>query len=1302
MGRKRKAGSRTLGVFLSFAMAVTMFPTMASANEGTSTQADDDSPVQLSKTATLESDGTYTIDLEAYVTGEIVTQIEQTNKPTDIILVMDQSGSMSWDMSGLPDNNYTEAGALTNAEAYEGAYYYRVGNDYFPVTVKYASTSNVEKYVDDAGNEYDESQAATTWTNHEDKVIEANGPYLISSLIPLYRYEYLGTYYYLRHDTEFNYLPWPLDDVRTTPKTNEASGSNQTSLRNELREKYLGYTIQFNNEDYTAAIYTQLTPVYSHTYEYYYTNAEGQLVALSSVGTSNDSECPYTLYKTGDSSGSRLEVLQYAAHKFVDSVAADAQTNEDSDHRIAVVGFASEDTYNNTEILTGVDITSPNYPTDSNDKEYPDGVAHNGVQYGSSSYDSAVENALQSVTENKVGIDMAIDSLTAHGATRADLGMQMARDILDARDEQEMERDAIVVFFTDGVPTDGSDFNGRVAANAVNTAKELKIGQEVTPAEGGDGESGGMPIEGSSLGYTASVYSIAVYEGASPTGNANIGTPRNWPNEDIMSGNEAEQINEFLHMLSSNYPNARGENQDGRGWEFFRESGANNGYYMVANNAASLANAFNTIANNIHEVITTVNLDSESVLRDILSSSFTLPEGYDPNTEITVTEAPYQGNGSWGAATASSATASVTGNTIDVTGFDYTENVVAEAADGQSATGRKLIVSIAGIEAEASAATGSPVFTNTAESGVYDTVEGEEVLIKEFDRPTVTITNKSYVLDYGKEATFKTSDLGLTSASHINSDMSKIATNKTALDETLTYGKAVLANNQITYTPQTMNWNGYDSIFAFEKDSTDDTENTNQWARMNILPANSVYYEDTFVTNESDGTVGIEYSDGWEKIGDSPNNDSQTVDDSVYGWDEIYKNDNTYSDGTAHYSDANGATATFTFTGTGVDIYSKTDMTTGIIMAYMYEGEYTSEELDAGIQDGSIEIKRLSVVDGLAESGGADGYYQVPTLSLSFNEDEGKGAPIYGTYTVRLEVTNLAAGRSTYYLDGIRVYNPIQGLEGSDANVDQVYGDAGEANAEFREVRDILIDNNSLTEEQLEATGAVFIDKDGEGITGNTYDIGTYEDYGAKNEVYLAPGEGIAFQVDPDMTYYLGLRAPDGTTEDGTVASTKAVVTNGDSTRPISNITSASDLYYEITPKISQSEDGKSIGYIFVKNDGNNMLAITKLRITDSEAIDTQNLFRITDMPALMSYVAAFDSLPVEEPSDSEDTVVTIPDDSEDNTEDNTQTGDVVIENPDDTGSQDNGSQDTVQNPVQSAIHNLIDKIFSGIRSWFM
>ena len=1275
MGRKRKAGSRILGVFLSLAMAVTMFPTMASANEGTSTQADDNSPIQLSKTATLQSDGTYTIDLEAYVTGEIVTQIERKNKPTDIILVMDQSGSMAWSMSGLPDDNYSEAGRITNAQAYEGSYYYRVGNEYFPVTVKYASTSNVEKYVDDSGNEYNESQVATTWINEEGRVVEANGPYLESSLISLHRIKVGAGYYYVEHE---------YDTILGVPSGDGVAAGGLTmdaaEVRNDLRNNYQGYTVQFENSDYTAAVYTQLTPIYSHTYEYYYTDADGNLVALPSVGTANDDPCPYTLYQTGDSSGRRLDVLQYAAQKFVDSVQADAVTNN-IDHRIAVVGFGSNggnnDGYRNTEILTVDQLSVDDAPTADTNPDYtnggayfPDRKEYNGAQYGTNAYDSALGTALRNVRNDKQNINTAISALTAYGATRSDLGMQMAEDILSARTGTDKDRDAIVVFFTDGEPTSGSEFEEWVAADTINTAKELKIGYYVNDAEQSHGTSGGMST-GEALGYTASVYSVAVYDGASPTGSANI------------NGSGATRINDFLHMVSSNYPEARGEKQGSRDWEFFRESGANNGYYMVANNAASLANAFNTIANNIHEVITTVNLDSESVLRDILSSSFTLPEGYAANPQITVTEAPYQGNGSWGPETASSATASVTGNTIDVTGFDYTENVVAEAADGQSATGKKLIVSIAGIEAKDSAATGSPVFTNTSESGVYDTVEGEEVLIKEFDRPTVTITNKSYVLDYGKEATFNTSDLGLAAASHINSDMSKITTANTAVNQK--YGKSALASNAITYTPQTMNWDGYDSLFAFGTDSSSE----NQWARMNVLPANSVYYEDTFVTSESDGTVGIKYSDGWTEVGTAQNN-TQTVDDSAYGWEDSYADDDTYSDGSAHTSSTAGATATFTFTGTGVDIYSKTDMQTGIIMAYVYEGEYTAEEIaDRKDNEGNvISVKKLSLVDGKAETGD-DGYYQVPTLSLAV-EDE-NGDPIYGTYTVQLKVRSTSDGRSTYYLDGIRVYNPIQGLEGSDANVDQAYGDAGEANAVFQEVRDILIDSSSLTAGQNEVTGAVFIDKTADGTTGSSQtDVGTYKDYGAKNEVYLAKGQGIAFQVDPSMTYYLGLRAPDGIGK-----ATEATVTNGDSTVEHA-INSASDLYYKITPKTVATEEG-DVGYIYVKNAGDNMLAVTKLRVTDGEEINTQNLFTVTDMPALMSYVADFDSLPVEEPSDSEDAVVTVPDDSEDETTDGTQTGDVVIENPDDDSQQSGSGQDTAHNTILS----WINKIFSGIRSWF-
>ena len=148
--KAKKFSSRLLAMLLTAMMVLSILSTgaFAEGEGGVSAQLDSDSPIQLKKTATLEDDGTYTIDLEAYVTGEVVAQVEKKSQPTDIILVLDQSGSMSYSMSGLPNGQYSTAGTITNTQAYEGAYYYKVGNTYYPVTVKYASTGTIEKYID--------------------------------------------------------------------------------------------------------------------------------------------------------------------------------------------------------------------------------------------------------------------------------------------------------------------------------------------------------------------------------------------------------------------------------------------------------------------------------------------------------------------------------------------------------------------------------------------------------------------------------------------------------------------------------------------------------------------------------------------------------------------------------------------------------------------------------------------------------------------------------------------------------------------------------------------------------------------------------------------------------------------------------------------------------------------------------------------------------------------------------------------------------------------------------------------------
>lgn len=61
-----------------------------------------DNGLALSKTATTNADGSYTIRMEAYTTGEIITSTKTV--PVDIVLVLDQSGSMAYDFDGNSTN----------------------------------------------------------------------------------------------------------------------------------------------------------------------------------------------------------------------------------------------------------------------------------------------------------------------------------------------------------------------------------------------------------------------------------------------------------------------------------------------------------------------------------------------------------------------------------------------------------------------------------------------------------------------------------------------------------------------------------------------------------------------------------------------------------------------------------------------------------------------------------------------------------------------------------------------------------------------------------------------------------------------------------------------------------------------------------------------------------------------------------------------------------------------------------------------------------------------------------------------
>lgn len=118
----------------------------------------------MDKTATANDDGTYNITLEAYTTGSVSTT--ESTKPTDIVLVLDQSGSMAKDMTSY---KYTAAYPGNN---HSGSYYVRYRDSY--IEVSWCSDCEAWTYGcrdgwlwHDSGNKYTpKTSAADTASGH--------------------------------------------------------------------------------------------------------------------------------------------------------------------------------------------------------------------------------------------------------------------------------------------------------------------------------------------------------------------------------------------------------------------------------------------------------------------------------------------------------------------------------------------------------------------------------------------------------------------------------------------------------------------------------------------------------------------------------------------------------------------------------------------------------------------------------------------------------------------------------------------------------------------------------------------------------------------------------------------------------------------------------------------------------------------------------------------------------------------------------------------------------------------------------
>lgn len=307
----------------------------------------------------------------------------------------------------------------------------------------------------------------------------------------------------------------------------------------------------------------------------------------------------------------------------------------------------------------------------------------------------------------------AVSGLQAGGDTYPATGLDMANSIFDANPiSGDGQRGRVVIMFTDGYPAEnGTDnINYTLCDNAIASAQTSK------------------------RTYGATVYTVGIFSGANP--NSNIDT-----NFDYGNRRDAEKqlvaANRYMHYTSSNFQNAQSLQNGGE------KSGSS--YYLVASDANSLNDVFKSISQTIGS--TPVELTSTSVLRDVISDSFTLPEGYTDgdikaysvSCESSTKNADGTYTYTWKTtpdADKYDATVADDNKTINVTGFDYAANWVDQYdVGGSKSHGKKLVVEIP-IVLDPDA-TGS-VDTNGPASGIYASADAETAFAN-FKTPVVYI-----------------------------------------------------------------------------------------------------------------------------------------------------------------------------------------------------------------------------------------------------------------------------------------------------------------------------------------------------------------------------------------------------------------------------------------------------------------------------------------------------------------------------------------------------------------------------------
>lgn len=280
-------------------------------------------------------------------------------------------------------------------------------------------------------------------------------------------------------------------------------------------------------------------------------------------------------------------------------------------------------------------------------------------------YSQIVRNLTTVDATGADALKTAVNALRAAGATAADYGMQHAQTIITGAANNGRQK--VVVMFTDGEPNHNNGFDNSVANDAISASKAMK-----------------------NNGNGATVYTIGCFGGTS-----------------------GSNVTDYMNYVSSNYPNATSMTDAG--------TKASDNFYKTVGSTADLDAIFQEISQTAGGA--TLTLGSQTVLKDVVSEYFDLPE----NASSMITAQSYSctgfdadGHPTWSnTPDTASYTVTVNDKTISVTGFDYSANWVGkDTTTGVMHTpGKKLVVTIPIVDNGTGTGT---VPTNGPDSAVYD------------------------------------------------------------------------------------------------------------------------------------------------------------------------------------------------------------------------------------------------------------------------------------------------------------------------------------------------------------------------------------------------------------------------------------------------------------------------------------------------------------------------------------------------------------------------------------------------------